>query len=157
MASTTELMNDSIPLTLAQAVERNDSSVLILLFVVLPASITLFCVIVETLLAFLLLSAPKARLIKAAIFSNFFGVITLFVGCVGILALLTYLNSTQRMPLWVVAAYALPVALAIWVKLAIFRSFIARQVRGRLPVFFVLSHGLAAAALYYAHQYYTST
>lgn len=157
MAATTELIHDSIPLTLAQAVERNDSSVLILLFVILPASITLFCIVLEMLLAFVLLSSPKARLLKAAIFSNVFGVITLFVGCVGMLALLTYMNSNQRMPLWVVAGYILPIGLAIWVKLSVFRSYIARQVRGRLPLLFTLSHVLAGVALYYAHKHYTTT
>lgn len=149
-------LDDSIPLTLAQAVGKDGNAVLILLFVILPVGLTVFCAILEMLMAFVMIRAPKLRLMKAAIVSNIAGVVLLFVGCVGVLALLTYLNSQSRLPLWVVGGYAVPVALAIWVKVHTFRSYISRQRKGCLPTLFVLSHLLAAAALYYTHQYYVA-
>lgn len=151
-----ELLQDgSLPLTLAQAVERNDYAVLILLFVAFPVAITMFCAALETVLAKLFFHKNSLRrILRATLAANMLGVATLFLGCIAIFALLTYLNTIRATPLWLVILYLAPILVALRLKTTALRLRLQYATSLRLNIMLTLSHLLAIAAFYHSYQRY---
>lgn len=149
-----DFFTSSLPLTIRQALEQDSTAVLILLFGTLPASITAICFIIESLFGVILLMSKKKATIKGAFVANLLGIVTLIIGCVAVLSLLTHLNTKTTLPLWTAVLYVLPVVLAITVKWKTFRRYIPRHNTVRLALIFICSHLLALVGLFYIYQHY---